>query len=152
MYNNPNLLSNDMMIDMVSFSHLKETAMWAKIMAVIGFILSVIIIIAAIFFGAYLGQMNGGYNSEVAVPGLDGIVGIFYLLIAVVYFVCSIFHFRFASKMKAALLNNDQQTLNLSFQNLKIYYRITCILTIIGAVILALGIFGLLINLLSRGY
>jgi hypothetical protein len=152
MDNNQSLLANDMMIDSVSFNHLKETAMWAKIMAVIGLILGVVIIIAAILAGAYLGQVNNRYNGGVAVPGLGGMVGVVYGLIGVVYFFCSLFHLRFAVKMKEALLNNDQHTLNLSFQNLKVYYRITGILTIIGAAFFALGILGLLINLSSRGY
>jgi hypothetical protein len=152
MDNNPSLLSNDMMIDAISFNHLKETAMWAKIMAVIGLILGIVIIIASILAGVYLGQVNNKYNSGVAVPGLGGIVGVFYGLIGVVYFICSLFHLRFATKMKEALLNNDQHTLNLSFQNLKVYYRITGILTIIGATFFALGILGMLISLSSRGY
>jgi hypothetical protein len=152
MDNNQNLLLNDMMIDLVSFNHLKETAMWAKIVAVIGFILSALIFIAAIFAGALLNRVDGRYSGGVAIPGMGGIVGVFYSIISVVYFICSLFQFRFALKIKEALLNNDQQALNIAFQNLKIYYRITGILTIIGAAFFALGILGILVTLSSANY
>jgi len=51
--------------------------------------------------------------------------------------------------MKDALQRNDQETLNLSFQNLKAYYRITGILTIIGLAFFALGLLGIVISLTS---
>ena len=145
-----NLLSNDLMIDSVSQTHLKETAMWAKIISIAGFIISSLILIFAIFFGTIISSITP-YNSTngMAAAGVAGIVGIFYGIIALVYFVCSLFQFRFASKMKDALQRNDQETLNLSFQNLKAYYRITGILTIIGLAFFALGLLGIVISLTS---
>ena len=42
--------------------------------------------------------------------------------------------------MKVALITNDQESLNLSFQNLKVYYRFAGIITIIYLVILLLAL------------
>jgi Family of unknown function (DUF5362) len=62
----------------------------------------------------------------------------------------SLFLFRFASKMKAALYNTDQESLNASFMNLKVLYRFMGIITIIYLVFivlaLVLGIAGTLIS------
>ena len=46
-----NLLENELLIDTVSQVHLKETAMWAKFLAIGGFIISIIIAIGAVFAG-----------------------------------------------------------------------------------------------------
>jgi Family of unknown function (DUF5362) len=145
MDNNQNLLSNDLIIDSIGGMHLKETAMWAKIISIAGFIMSSLIFMMAIFAGSILAKMGTGrYGSVANTTGVAVTVGVFYGLVAVVFFICSLFQFRFASKLKTALNNNDQATLNYSLQNLKAYYRITGVLTIIGSAILILGVFGML--------
>jgi hypothetical protein len=153
MDNQQNLLSNDLMIDSIAGMHLKETAMWAKIISIAGFIMSSLIFIMAIFAGALLEQMTGKrYGNNVSTTGMAASVGIFYGLIGIVFFISSLFQFRFASKLKTALLNNDQEMLNLSLQNLRSYYRITGVLTIIGSAILIIGILAMLAALSGSGY
>ena len=65
---------------------------------------------------------------------------IFYIICAVIAFFPYYFLLRFANKMKAALISNDQETLNSSFQNLKILYRYMGILMIISLVVIVFGI------------
>jgi Family of unknown function (DUF5362) len=153
MDNQQNLLSNDLIIDSIAGMHLKETAMWAKIISIAGFIMSSLIFIMAIFASALLQQMMGKrYGSNISTAGMAGSVGIFYGLVGIVFFISSLFQFRFAIKLKSALLSSDQETLNASLQNLRSYYRITGVLTIIGAAILIIGILAMLAALSGSRY
>ena len=141
-----NLLENELLIDSVSQVHLKETAMWAKFLAIAGFIISIIIAIGAVFAGTMFNKLTAGMpggNKGGVMTG--GVIMVMYLLIAAVAFFMSLFLFRFGVKMKVALIINDQESLNLSFQNLKVYYRFAGIITIIYLVILLLALLGGLI-------
>ena len=138
-----NLLENELLIDTVSLVHLKETAMWAKFLAIAGFIISIIIAIGAVFAGTMFNKLTAGMpggNKGGVMTG--GVIMVMYLLIAAVAFFMSLFLFRFGVKMKVALITNDQESLNLSFQNLKVYYRFAGIITIIYLVILLLALLG----------
>ncbi len=138
-----NLLENELLIDSVSQVHLKETAMWAKFLAIAGFIISIIIAIGAVFAGTMFNKLTTGMpgGSKVGLM-TGGVIMVMYLLIAAVAFFMSLFLFRFGVKMKVALITNDQESLNLSFQNLKVYYRFAGIITIIYLVILLLALLG----------
>ena len=141
-----NLLENELLIDSVSQVHLKETAMWAKFLAIAGFIISILIAIGAVFAGTMFNKLTAGMpggNKGGVMTG--GVIMVMYLLIAAVAFFMSLFLFRFGVKMKVALIINDQESLNLSFQNLKVYYRFAGIITIIYLVILLLALLGGLI-------
>ena len=138
-----NLLENELLIDTVSQVHLKETAMWAKFLAIGGFIMSILIAIGAVFAGTMFNKLTAGMpggNKGGVMTG--GVIMVMYLLIAAVAFFMSLFLFRFGVKMKVALITNDQESLNLSFQNLKVYYRFAGIITIIYLVILLLALLG----------
>lgn len=136
MESNQNLLSSDIQVDHVAHSHLKETAMWAKLLAIVGFILSALLAVAALFAGTLMETISGGY----AIGGAGIMVSLFYLVIAGVYFAMSLFMFRFATKMKTALETTDQENFNVSLYNLKLVYRITGIIVIIYLAFLALAL------------
>jgi hypothetical protein len=122
-------------IDPATKNHLGEAARWAKFLAIVGFIMCGLIVVLGIFFGSIFAGMTGRYgryDSDVDMGGaLATSMAIMYVFIAVLYFFPCLFLFRFATKMKAALASNDQETLNGSFQNLKIMFRYVGILTII---------------------
>lgn len=135
MDNNNDLLGQDLHIDSISHSHLKETAMWARLLAIVGFVLSVLMGMAALFASTFMERMSGGIGYTAA----SGImVSAIYFVVAAVYFAMSLFLFRFSVKMKAALLTADQENFNVSLYNLKLVYRITGIIVIIYLAILAL--------------
>jgi Family of unknown function (DUF5362) len=142
METNENLLSSELQIDNISHGYLSETAKWANFLGIVGFVLSGILVIVALFAGTLMGRMSSYGGSEAAMGA--GMITILYLIIAVVYFFMSLFLFRFAGKMKAALYANDQVSLNDSFLNLKNLYKMMGILTIIylGFIVLAF-IFGI---------
>ena len=97
-----------------------------------------------ICFANMMGTMSK-YDSTYSTNSLKNIMGagmiIFYIVCAVIAFFPYYFLLRFANKMKAALVSNDQDSLNGSFQNLKILYRYMGILMIIS---LAFMIFAIL--------
>ncbi|HET6996627.1 MAG TPA: DUF5362 family protein [Chitinophagaceae bacterium] len=125
-------------IDPNSKNHLSAAAGWAKFLAIVGFIACGLIILAGIFFGsifaAYNNNRNEGFdrNPMASSGGMGAFAVVFYILVALLYFFPCLFLFNFASKMKSALLANDQELLNGSFQNLKRTFRFMGVLTIIG--------------------
>ena len=137
MESNQNLLSADLQVDAAAHTHLKEVAMWAKLLAIVGFILSVLLGLAALFAGALMETLSGGLTDF---SGLGFMVSIIYLIIAAIYFALSLFMFRFSTKMKRALETADQENFNVSLYNLKLVYRITGIIVIIYLAIIALAL------------
>lgn len=137
-------------IDPISKAHLADAARWAKFLAIVGFIVCGLIVIVGIFAGSLLESFSStrryeGFDSNVEVTrGLGVVATVFYILIAVLYFFPCLFLFNFASKMKTALLSNDQDVLNSSFQNLKKTFRYIGVLSII---VLSFWVIGMLIAL-----
>lgn len=144
METNQNLLSSDLQVDSVAATHLKETAMWARLLAVVGLVLSIIIGILGLFAGTMMATMTRNFSGagDAAAMGAlgSGILTIMYLIIAAVYFFLSLFLFRFAVKMKQALLTSDQENFNASLLNLKLVYRTMGIIMIIYLSFLALAL------------
>jgi uncharacterized membrane protein len=112
---------------------LSETAKWGKFLSIIGFILVGLIVIAAIFAGALLASLPGfGEGSSSALAGgMSIMITVVYLIVAVLYFFPCLYMFRFSTKMKEALLENNQQLLIESFQNLKSCFKFMGIMTIV---------------------
>ncbi len=145
MENEQNLLNTDLHVDYLGATHLRETAKWAKFLAIVGFVICGILIIVAVFAGTLLSTMSGGLGSPASQSFLGaGFLSAIYIVIAVIYFVLSLFLYRFASKMQVALLSTDQENFNVALYNLKLVYRITGIIVVVYLAIVALAtIFGI---------
>jgi Family of unknown function (DUF5362) len=142
METNENLLNSELQIDSIAHSHLAETAKWSVFLSIVGFVLSGILVVVALFAGTFLGSMNSGLGAAPVIGA--GLITVLYLIIAALYFFMSLFLYRFATKMKAALYSNDQDTLNNSFLNLKNLYKLMGILTVIYLAFIVLAmIFGI---------
>ena len=139
METNENLLAAELQIDTTAHAYLAETAKWGNFLGILGFILSGIIGIAALFAGTLMGSLSNTYGGSSSIMGA-GFITVVYLIIAGVYFFKSLYLYLFSSKMKAALFTNDQDTLNNSFLNLKNLYKMMGILTIIYLSILVLAL------------
>ena len=115
-------------IDPVTKAHLSEAARWARFLAIVGFI----------FLGIFLAQgayisfrvssatagMTGEYNTAPSMWDSLGVgIAFVYLIISIIWFFIFLFTLRFASNMKIALNGNDQNAINVAFQNLKILFR-----------------------------
>ena len=139
METNENLLTAELQIDTTAHAYLAETAKWCNFLSIVGFILSGILAVVALFAGTFLGSLSSRYGGSSSIMGA-GFITVIYLLIAALYFFMSLFLYRFSSKMKTALYSNDQDSLNNSFLNLKNLYKMMGILTIIYLSFLVLAL------------
>lgn len=133
--------------DQVIKSFLQETAKWAKLMAIVGFIGVGFMAITGLFFGSSMGMTASQIPGGVAIPG--ALFTVIYLVIAVLYFFPIYYLFNFASKMQLALKTDDQATLRSAFENLKSHYKFIGILLVVFLSLYAIMIvFGLLFAVL----
>ena len=123
-------------VDNGNIPYLIEAAKWGKFLSILGFVLITIIVICGCVFlfsgGAFSSEVNTDFQNLDIPPGAFGIVfGIYFLIIALIYFFPCLFLYRFASKMQLALRTNDQIVLNRSFENLKSLFKFFGVVTII---------------------
>jgi len=138
-------------IDSISKSHLSEAAKWARFLAICGFVFLGLMVIYGVVVSFVIADMAGALSEVDSTAGENNLkdmmrIGmvIFYIVFAVIAFFPYYFLLRFANKMKAALISNDQEALNGSFQHLKILYRYMGILMIISLVLIFFGILSML--------
>jgi uncharacterized membrane protein len=138
-------LSSDLQIDAVSHGYLTETAKWAKFIAIAGFIFSGLIIIMSGYYISMITEARTVYgfrrDNSAAILG-----GVFYIVVAIIWIITSVYQFRFATKLQTALQGYNQDELQQSFLNFKIYYRISGIVTIISLFLGVLGLLGIIAN------
>ena len=123
-------------IDNGNKGYLIEASKWGKFLSVLGFIVISIIVLCGL---AFLLMGNSLYSSEVNtdlqsldLSGSTGIVaGLYFFVIALVYFFPCLFLYKFSSKMQLAIKTDDQVMLNSSFENLKSLFKFLGIITII---------------------
>lgn len=132
-------------------SFLRETAKWAKFIAIIGFILVGLYVIMALVMFAMGGTMAAASQDLEGIEGMEGMGaggmmgaigaagGIIYLLVALLYFFPMLYLYRFASKAQFALNNNNTEQLTSSMENLKSHYKFMGILMLIAVIFVALG-------------
>jgi hypothetical protein len=145
-------------IDTISKAHLSEAAKWAKFLAICGFIFIGLMLVYGILMSIMIVGMAStmsGFETTSGDASLKNLLGIgmiiFYIAFGVIAFFPYYFLLRFANKMKAALLSNDQELLNGSFQNLKILYRYAGILTIISLILIIFGILSMAASVMMTG-
>jgi hypothetical protein len=136
----------ELRIDHNGSAYLKETARWGKFMAILGFIFCALYIVIAIFSGTIASRFNSMGGTSAALIG-GGLLAFVYILIAVLCFFPCLYMYNFSGKMQTALQNNDQDQLNISFKNLRSYYRYVGILTIIALGFMILGLIVFIIGI-----
>lgn len=139
-------LSNDLQIDSISHNHLTETSKWAKFIAIAGFIFSAVIIILALYYINMLLETRSSYGIYRRDNSALMLAGVFYIIVAIVWIITSVYQFRFATKLQNALQENNQDELQSAFSNFKIYYRICGIVTILSLLLSILAVLGIVGN------
>jgi hypothetical protein len=136
----PDVLS--LQVDAGNTPYLTEAAKWAKFLAIVGFVICAISLLAVIFFGATLTSSISELDSEAASPsGVQNVILVFYVaIIVILYFFPLLYLYNFGSKLNTAIKHNDQVSLNTSFRNLKSCFKYLGILTIIVMCVYAIGI------------
>ena len=109
-----------------SKAYLYETARWATILSIIGFIVIALLIMVSFSVGTLLA--NSPYGDLGISPQ---VLSITYLIIAGVYFIPIFFLYQFGVKTKYAIDNNDTDLLTFGLKKLKSHYKFIGIVMII---------------------
>jgi uncharacterized integral membrane protein len=89
-----------------SLSYLKETAKWGKFLAIVGFVMSGLLIVFGFFAGsifAKLGEIPGATPS----PINPVFFSVFYMLFAAIYVLPCYFLYKYSTDLKSALNNTN---------------------------------------------
>jgi len=122
-------------------SFLLETAKWAKFLAIVGFVMIGIMVIAAFSMGALFSSMSSMSEFGELPAGLGGgFFTVIYLIMALLYFFPTLYLYRFATKTKSALESSSSDQLSGGIENLKSTFKFMGILMII-----LLGFYALII-------
>lgn len=146
-------------INTASKGYLLEIARWAKLFAILGFILTGFIVFISLFMGSIMRLLadlsamaptiDGNENPIHAMgSGISTLVVIVYLLMALLYFFPSYYLYKFAAKMKLGLVQDDGLNVEEGFKNLKSVFKFWGICTVIFLSIYAfMFVIGLLTSL-----
>ena len=96
-------------------------------------------LIIAIFMGSifsYMSKLSPGNN---AMPqGIGSFISIIYILIDVLYFFFPFYLYRFADRIKKGITFNDSRSVGEGLSNLKSFFKLAGIVTIVAISIYAL--------------
>jgi len=136
-------LSSDLQVDEPVQQHLTDTAKWARFLAIVGYVFSSICALAGVLgiLGSGTRETRRSYFETTSRQELNPLYSsIIVIVISVVWFILSLYTYRFADKMKTALQTNDQLTFIDSFANLARNYRLLGIVTIVYLALAALAL------------
>ncbi|HMO60675.1 MAG TPA: DUF5362 family protein [Ferruginibacter sp.] len=145
MQSTTNLLPDELQVDAAAAGYIREAAMWAKLLGVLGFIYSGCISVLSVFMGFFIQTFM---PKSLATPALMAgglMAGAVYFVMAVIVFFISLYLFRFGSRAQAALRLSDQGLLQESFNNLRYYFRLMAVVVILSVGIIVLALLGVLL-------
>lgn len=115
---------------------LKEAARWARFLAIFGFVVMGIVVLAGIGLTTYFSALMA---TELGPMG-GAILPAVYILFSLLYFFPCLYLFRFARKTRSAILASDATLLEAGFKNLKAFFRYMGMLLIILLAFYAIAI------------
>lgn len=137
-------MHSELKLTSIGISYLDQARKWTFFLSIIGFITTAFIVIMALFFGsimASLDEFGGGMNGV-----SSGMFTVIYLIIGIIYFFISLYLYRFSVRTKAAFHEQDSAQLEDGLKNLKSYWKLTGIITLVGIVVYAVAIVLMLIG------
>jgi hypothetical protein len=126
-----------------SLIFMTEVVKWAKFLAICSFVGLGIMVLFGL--GMIILQFQGLGNAIQAV-----VMGIFYILMAALYFFPALYLYRFATACGEAIKKLNDDIFEEGIENLKSLFRFTGILTIIILSLYAIGILSLIVVLLFK--
>jgi len=131
---------------------LMEAAKWARILAILGFVMVGIMVVFSVFAGTMFSSFSNVTDSPIpAFPG--AMFSLLYIAFAALYFFPILYLYRFAKGTREALKREDEPSLIYAFQNLKSHYKFIGILAVITVGFYALAlIFGVIGGLLASAF
>jgi hypothetical protein len=133
---NTNQVESHLSLNSEIKGYLLETAKWGKFLAIMGYIGMAFLILVGLVMAIGLSAFSGMAGTGVPLA----IMGVLYIVIAVIYYFPVSYLFKFSTKMKNGLTSNEQQTVTEGFENMKSLYKFLGILTIVVLSIYVLAI------------
>ena len=129
------IMNSELKLTSVGISYLNQARKWTYSLSIIGFIFTGLIVLMALFFSSFMALFSGmdsSYGiSEFTSMG-TGIVTVFYLFFALLYFFLSLYLYRFSKRVKGAINEEGSSQLEDGLKNLNSYWKLTGILTVVG--------------------
>lgn len=133
-------IKQSMEIDGSIMSVLNETRKWTKFLAILGFIGIGLLLLMGLFFGTIFSSVMESMPQSSPFPGK--MMGIIYVILAIVFFFPILYLLNFSNQMKSALYSNNQEALYIAFNNLKRHFKFIGIVAIIELMIGGIMIIG----------
>jgi hypothetical protein len=135
---------NELKLTTADKTNLLETTKWGKFLAIVGLIMSAMIVLLGLFM---IGGVGGAFDE--VYPGIGGSiggVGFIYILFSLLYILPSLYLLRFSNKLKRGITLNDQESCSQAFTSLKRLFLFMGVLTIV-----VLSLYGLAILFMIMG-
>jgi len=130
-------------LNQTSISWLYQTTRWARFIAILGYVLIGFLVIVGIFMGFILSFLNQEMTNLTQSPQISStVLAIIYVGMAILYFFPVHYLFQFSNRFINAFKAEDEESLNASFEYLKMHYKFIGILMIVMLVIYALLFLG----------
>ena len=117
-----------LVVSPIASEYLNETGKWGKFLAIVGFCVVGLMVIGGLFAGTIFSSM-GSAQSDMPFPAF--LLGVIYIVVGLLYFFPIYYLFKFATNLRAALMNKNNQLLDSAFENLKSHYKYVGIFMII---------------------
>jgi cytochrome c oxidase assembly factor CtaG len=132
-------------------NYLLSSTKWAKVLAILNFIMGGLVAILAFFIGTIMSTLAAlspsGNSSAAMFTGTMGVLMTgFYLVAALLVLVPAYFLLNYANKTKKALLEENEEQLVVGLHNMKRYFQFNAILMSIVFALYAIFIVFLLIG------
>lgn len=114
--------------------YIRETAKWAKFLAIVGFVMIGFMVIFSLMFGAFSSTILSQAQTAPGYPGAGFPIASFvvlYLLLAVLYFFPTLYLFRYATKTQSAIRSANNDLLIEGLGYMKSVFKFWGILTIV---------------------
>lgn len=135
---------NEMRLNSEALNFIRESAKWCYFLAIIGFVMIAFMLLAAVFMGSIMSMGNamGGQSNPMLGP-MQGMISVVYVVIAVIYFFPIYYLFKYASDMKAALRDRNEDLLTNAFGYLKSHHKFLGIMAIVILSLYVLAFIGI---------
>lgn len=131
---------------------LRESAKWCLFLSIVGFIFIGLMVVAGAFMSVAMSAMpadpyGGAMGPMGAVPfnAIKSYIGIFYIVLAVLYFFPVYYLYKYADGSKKALESGNEEVLSNALVNLKSHHKFLGIMTIIMISLYILAFIGIII-------
>ncbi len=143
---------HELKLNELALDALKESAKWCMFLAIVGFVFRGLMLLAGVFMSVAMSAVSEMPNDPYSQMGMNnpvlamkGYFGIFYIVMALIYFFPVYYLFNYAKGTKQALESGNSAVLGNALASLKSHHKYLGIVTIIVIALYILAIIGVVI-------